>query len=553
MTTFKAFLLCGMAAFIAPEAVQAQQTEDGDTPTGDIIVTATKSEKRLSDVPLSVAAIGQEDLERYGAQDVTALLGRVAGLSIETGQPGFTRFVIRGVNAGGQFGWRQGAATAIYIDESPLTTRTNFFFASPDINLFDIARVEVLRGPQGTLYGASAIGGAIRAIPNAPDASGYSAVVDGELSATQEAGDPNYALRGAINIPLIADQLAVRLMADHVSNAGFIDAILIDDQDFIAEAATAPRIEDYNSQERTTLRASLAWTPTDRVRIQPAVTYQLNRADGAGDFALNSFGKRDRATVFAFNPAFEQDGRAYEFVRDELLLLSLNAAVDIDALGGLTLSSITSWQDRSATGRDDSVASNGAWVIGFGLDDAYTGFDPSFGDFGTDVRQFSQELRLATTGEQRVQVVGGLFYNRLRQRDTIRYSFEGTAQAVFDTYGIVDPVSYDGIDRFAEDEYAAFANLDWRITDKLTLGGGLRVTHYEQDLSRGAAFPAFGDPGDLADPAFLQAEETVLTPRFVASFQPTSEWLAYVSATRGFRTGGGNPPENLDTSKNPRL
>lgn len=545
MQNWKVRLLLGAALGGVPTVAFAQEGEKDASASGDIVVTATKTEQLLSKVPLSLGAVGQEALERYGAQDSTALLGRIAGLSIETGQPGFTRFVIRGVNAGGQFGWRQGAATAIYLDESPLTTRTNFFFASPDINLFDMARIEVLRGPQGTLYGASAIGGAVRAIPNAPDSRTFSATAEAELSATQDSGDPNHGLRGAINLPLVQDRLALRLVAEHARSAGFIDAILLTGQDFTAQAATARRLRDYNDQERLTLRATLGWTPSASVSVTPSITWQRNEAGGAGDFALNSFGKRNRATVFAFNPAFERDGRAYEFVRDELLLLSLKASADFDALGGLTLSSITSWQDRTARGRDDSVASNGAWVIGFGLDDSYTGFDPSFGDFGTKVRQFSQELRLATSGSQPVQFVGGLFYNRLRQRDTIRYSFEGTAQAVFDTYGIADPVNYDGIDRFAEDEYAAFANIEWRITDDVTLGGGLRVTRYDQVLRRGAAFPAFADPGDLANPARLTADETVLTPRFVASWQATPEWLAYASATRGFRTGGGNPPENL--------
>lgn len=546
MRSFHVMMMCSVAAG-AMEPARAQQRPAEPTAPApvDIVVTATKSERALSDVPLSVGVADAAALTRWGAQDATSLLGRIAGLSIETGQPGFTRFVIRGVNAGGQFGWRQGAATAIYLDESPLTTRTNFFFASPDINLFDMARVEVLRGPQGTLYGASAIGGAVRAIPNAPDATKLTVAAEGELSSTQDAGSANHALRGALNLPLVLDRLALRLVADHSRNAGFIDAILLSGQDFIAEAATAPRIRDYNDQERLTLRAALAFTPSDNVLIQPAVTWQRNQAGGAGDFALNSFGTRDRATVFAFNPQFERDGRAYEFVRDDLLLLSLKASADVDALGGLTLSSITSWQDRRARGRDDSVASNGSWVVGFGLDDSYTGLDPSFGDFGTKVRQFSQELRVVSSADQSLQFIGGLFFNRLRQTDTIRYSFEGSPQSVFDTYGIVDPVNYDGRDDFAEDEYAAFGNLDWRLPGGVTLGAGLRITHYDQSLERGAAFPAFGDPGDLANPARLTAAETVLTPRFVASWQAMPELLAYASATRGFRTGGGNPPENL--------
>ncbi|GGI73083.1 TonB-dependent receptor [Polymorphobacter multimanifer] len=534
-------LLC--AAAVAPAAV-AQEAQP--TLAEEIIVTASKTEQRLGLVTASVAAFDSEALARFGAQDANALLGRVAGLSIETSQPGFARYVIRGVNAGGQFGWRQGAATAIYLDEAPLTTRTNFFFASPDINLYDMARIEVLRGPQGTLYGASAIGGAIRAVPTAPDRSTFSAKGEAELSSTQDAGSPNFALRGAVNLPLATDTAALRISGDYVENQGFIDAILIRTQDFVTEAATAPRIRDYNSQNRLTLRAALSLLPAEGVEIVPSLTYLRNRAGGAGDFALNAFGNRNRATVFAFNPTFEADGRPYEFVNDELVVASLKMTADIDALGGLQLVSATNWQDRRAGGRDDSIASNGSWVVGFGFDDTYAAsVDPSWGEFGTRGRQFSQEVRLVTTGSQSLQLVGGLFYNRLRQTDTILYSFEGSPQALFDQFGVADAISYDGRDDFAEDEYAAFANAELRLGGGFAVAGGLRVTHYTQMLLRGASFPAFDDPGDRANPSRLTASETRLTPRLVASWRGSDGVTAYVSAAEGFRTGGGNPPENL--------
>ena len=165
-----------------PSRLSAQEAEQPrDEQPGEIIVTAGKREQALSDVPASVVAFDQARLELLGAQDATALLGRVAGLSVETSQPGFSRFVIRGVNAGGQFGWRQGSATGIYLGDTPLTTRANFFFASPDINLFDMDRIEVLRGPQGTLFGAAAIGGAIRAMPNAADPTRLAMTGEAEL------------------------------------------------------------------------------------------------------------------------------------------------------------------------------------------------------------------------------------------------------------------------------------------------------------------------------------------------------------------------------------
>ncbi|MEM6415646.1 MAG: TonB-dependent receptor [Pseudomonadota bacterium] len=521
------------------------QDADSTLRRDEIVVTANKREQPLSTVAGSVAAITRDQIELIGAQDATAFLGRVAGLSIETSQPGFNRFVIRGVNAGGQFGFRQGSGTALYFDDTPLTTRANFFFASPDINLFDLERVEVLRGPQGTLFGSSAIGGAVRAVPRRPDYTTFSGSLEGEGSYTRDAGDPNYAVRASLNMPIIDDKLALRIVGEQMRNDGFIDAVLITGRDFIKEAETAPRIRDYNDQERTTIRAALGWQANNWLEVTPSVLFQNNRAGGAGDFALNAFGNSDRATIFEFNPAFEADGRDYEFVDDELFIGTIKAEAALDMLGGLSLVSVTSYQDRTASARDDAIAANGGFVAAYGLGSGFDGVDPFFSEFGTEVQQITQELRVVTTGAQRLQFVGGLYFNQLDQTDTIVYSFEGASQATFDNFGIVTAEAFDGRDEFREDEHAIFANAEYAITDKLKVTAGARLTYYEQVLSRGAAFPAFDDPGDLNNPSILRAEETKLTPRAIISYEPRDGLLLYTSAAEGFRTGGGNPPENL--------
>lgn len=540
------WLYLASAALMLPTRLSAQEAEQPrDEQPGEIIVTAGKREQALSDVPASVVAIDQARLELLGAQDATALLGRVAGLSVESSQPGFSRFVIRGVNAGGQFGWRQGSATGIYLGDTPLTTRANFFFASPDINLFDMDRIEVLRGPQGTLFGAAAIGGAIRAMPNAADPTRLAMTGEAELSGTQGAGAPNYAVRAMANIPLIEDRAAIRLVADYNRMDGFIDAILIGTQDYIAELPTAPRIANYNDSERLNLRASGYVQLADNVVAEPSLTYMRNRAGGAGDFALNTLRDQGRATVFARNPVFDATGAPYEFVRDELVVGALSLTASFDWLGGIDLVSATAYQSRNAAARDDTVAANGSWVVGFGFDEDYLGLDPSFADFRTNVSQFTQELRLVTTGGQRLQMVAGLYFGAIRQIDDIVYSFEGSPPPLLDDLFIPDPRNYVGRDRFREDELAAFMNADYRVTDRLTATAGARLTYYKQTLQRGASFPAFEDPGDLDDPARLTASETKVLPRFALTWRDPAGWLVYASAAEGFRTGGGNPPENL--------
>jgi len=226
---------------LASDRAAAQSAEPAAQQLERVTVTATRRETSLLQTPVSVTAVTGAELEASGTRDVIDALGRVPGLSVETARPGYSKFTLRGVNAGGPYGWRQGAATATYLDDIPLTTRTNFWFSAPDLNLYDLERLEGLRGPQGTLFGASALGGAVRAITPAPDTRDFFGRASVEGGKTSGSGGVNGAVRAAVNVPLQADTLGLRISAERARDAGFLDAIKSRTQDVAATAATQPR------------------------------------------------------------------------------------------------------------------------------------------------------------------------------------------------------------------------------------------------------------------------------------------------------------------------
>lgn len=504
----------------------------------DVTVSAERVDRPASRLPMSVTALAGTQLERRAVRDLTDLLGTLPGVSQETARGGFNRLVIRGVNAGGQFGWRQGAATAIYLDDAPLATRTNFWFGAPDLDLFDLTRVEVLRGPQGTLFGASAIGGAIRLVANAPDLRERHVRTEVESGFTAGAGTPDAGLRTVVNVPLVRDRLAVRVVGDVRRSAGFIDA-LITDRQRLAPVATARTLSDFNDNTRLNLRLSLLGRPAEGWEIQPTLHLLQQRGGGIGAVRFNAVSQDGDRTVFGRNAAFDADGRPYESLND---LLALGTVRITRTLGIGRVVATTSFDRRRARQRDDAVAANGNWIESFAIDSAYDAtLEPSYNDFGTRTRRVTQELRFDAKGTGRLRGTVGFFFSDLRQTDTLHYSLEGGTPGLLARYELSDPVTFAGRDRFDEQEVALFADGTLALLPSLDLTLGVRGTRYTQSLDRFQASPAFGDVA--GNSLVLPADATRLTPRVAVAWRPQARTMVYASASEGFRTGGANPPE----------
>ncbi|HEY8352386.1 MAG TPA: TonB-dependent receptor, partial [Sphingomonadales bacterium] len=304
------------AAAPAAEGAQESQNSHGFQ-IDEILVTASKRSLRLQDVPMAVSALDASRLDRMGAKGFNDYLRSIPGVSFIDRGPGRNKIIIRGISDGPNSGTE--STTGIYIDETPITEALQ----TADINMFDVERVEVLRGPQGTLYGAGSMGGTVRIILNKPDSTAFGAAAEGTLSTTRRGGE-NYEVNGMVNVPVIEDRLAVRVVGNYREEGGYIDDVV-------------RNIKDANEATIKGGRAMVQFTPSDDLTILGSVTYQDTEygALPAEDLARGNF----------------QQGRLYsEHGGDEWYLYSLE--VDYD-FGGVQLTSVTSYFEKDTLARLD--------------------------------------------------------------------------------------------------------------------------------------------------------------------------------------------------------
>jgi outer membrane receptor protein involved in Fe transport len=232
----------------------------------EITVTATKRESTIRDVPFSINVQTQDDIQRSGASDIEELSRNIAGLTVQNLGPGQSQVAIRGVSAGQIVRDQPGVKeqVGVYLDESVISLS----LFTPDFDLYDLNRVETLRGPQGTLFGSGSIGGTIRYITNAPDPTAFAGNFEVDVN-TMSDGETGGGVKGMVNIPL-GESSALRLVGFTTQFPGWIDARQ-EDGSFK---------EDVNGGERLGIRAALAFSPTDNLTITPRVVYQELTTDG---------------------------------------------------------------------------------------------------------------------------------------------------------------------------------------------------------------------------------------------------------------------------------
>ena len=539
LATASALVLMGPAAALAQTASPERSARSG---LEEIIVTATRREESLLKVPVSIAAYTQESLDEKGVRSIEDLARITPGLSIMQGFSGIKYISIRGVES------RWGATTTgVYIDETPIQVRslsisTNFYPA-----LFDLERVEVLRGPQGTLFGAGAMGGAVRFIIAKPDLNDYSASVRTEAAFT-EGGDPTYEAGGAIGGPLVEDKIGFRASGYYRHEGGYIDRV-----PFYANRGTAE--ENSNSRGVTVGNAALTFAPTDSLKITPTVFFQkVDRDDTEQFWTWTQASSRE-----PLPNSTNAEGVA-SWGKDETVLTSLNAEWNP---GAVSLISNTSYMDREVDSRDDGTA--------FILDvygpavfrpDGAGGLRPTlftdqFENAGERTtinlnmtqRSFTQELRLQSnpSDDAKLSYVFGLFYQKLRQ--TVSERDSATVPEVFSPnmiaplfglpIGFPIPLAEDGaftaaFDESIDEQYAAFLNVDYKLTDRLTVSAGARFSHMEFDFLGTSEFVG------IPDSASGHSEEEPVTPKVGLQYTPNENWLIYASAAEGFRPGGAN-------------
>ena len=521
-----------MLALPLPVAAQQEQPSEGEEPpqfTEEVTVrvTARKREENLQSVPFSIVAPTQQVLRNRGAESLEDVSANVAGFSIQNLGPGQSQIAIRGVSAGQIVRDQPGVKeqVGVYLDESVISLS----LFTPDIDLFDMSRVEVLRGPQGTLFGSGSLSGTVRYITNQPELGVFEGTGELGFDALGAGGFGNNT-KVALNVPL-GELAAARVTAYNTVLGGFMDAVQPD----------GSVDEDVNGGRRTGARVAVLVQPNERLSITPRVIYQDVSMDGwnridAYNILANPFTTTRPAVSLGERQLFTQFEEPFA---DQFVLGDVKVEYDF---GNVVLTSITSVTDRDVEVVRDSTAlaaSVAGGTIGL-AEEAYTLDAPLIDTTGAQA--VTEELRLSGAAG-RVDWVGGLFYSNAERRYGQSLPITGfeavTGIPTQGEHAARDELFWSDL-LYDFDQFALFGEVSVAVTERLHLTGGLRW--YGFDERRVQTFDGiYSDPGtNRGDIAARGA-----APRVIASYDVTEATQVNAQVSKGFRLGGINDPLNV--------
>jgi outer membrane receptor protein involved in Fe transport len=522
----------GLALSAATAGAQTESTAN----LGEVIVTAQKRSEALTDVPMSVSVLPGEALERQQVDNFQDFAALVPGLSINTNTRGITRLTIRGINTGGV-----ASTVGVYVDEVPFGSSSglaNGAILSGDFDTFDMARIEVLRGPQGTLYGASSLAGVIKYVTNEPSTDGF----EGRAQASMEdveGGGTGYAATGVVNIPL-GETFAIRASGFYRSDEGFIDSIGNNPILFFADPSVTivdgTRVEDdLNSLDTTGGRLSAQFEPNENFSLNLAAFFQNIDSDGADMF------EADPDTLAPLYGGFVVSRYHPEYTDIDYRIYS--ATIDWD-LGPVTLQSVTSYGEFEQTfQRDAALVPLGGLPVSQLATLIYGTPLSAILNQITFTDKFTQELRLVSPESDSFDWLAGIYYT------------DEDSGLDPQTYTLVDPGTENpaaGIPNLADgslvstyEELAVFANATWHITDRFDLAFGGRWSDNDQEASQTLTIglpPELGGGTAVFDG--LTSSESPFTWSVSPRFEFSDTTSMYARVATGFRPGGPNvlPP-----------
>ncbi|MEO6225112.1 MAG: TonB-dependent receptor [Sphingomicrobium sp.] len=583
-----------------PPAVQ--QAQDGQVrDQTEIIITATKRSENLQNVAQSVQVLGTRKLDQLDISNFEQYTKQLPSVSYNVSQSGGAVVYMRGVASGGDGNHSASPpSVGVYLDEQPVTT----IGGALDVHIYDIARIESLAGPQGTLYGALSEAGTIRIITNKPDLNATYGRVDGELNLTAHAHEPGGKMEGMINVPIVADRVAFRASGFYERDPGFIDNVYgsrtycgtpIKDSggetigcnhDGFSVNNSAYLKRDINDAEMYGGRAALKIDLDDNWTVTPTIMHQYAKYNGFGgaDVSLGDLqAQRFRGDEY----------RKDQFTQAALTIEGKIWNFDVTYAGAYMdrpTQSIADYTDYVEAYDNNYTSSGGIYNYLYFLDSAGNPIEPHQDIFGTEhFKKFSQELRIATPKENRARALFGAFYQRQSNHIFQNYLVPNLAPdlSVNGWPGTIWLTLQDRVDR----DWAIFAEGEFDVTPKVTLIAGGRLYRFDNSLFGFAGFgknPAYGidpdappnaagasggvrrcltvngeqaidDPdaalasGALADTPCTNVgsvEGGVAVPkhtkgdgfihRLSARFKPTDKTMFYATWSRGFRPGGLN-------------
>ncbi len=511
-----------------PDRTSAKDT----TALEEIVVTAEKRESTVQKTPISMVAISEAEIQARGLEDFRSIAQETPGVSMKTSGPGQTEFEMRGLDATGGF----SPTVGFYIDDAPLTAPAQAAQGKVvvDPDLYDLNRVEVLRGPQGTLYGAGSMGGTIKLVTNPPQLNTVAVSAQTKESGT-DGGGFNYGGSAMVNLPITQDVAAIRFVGTYKYTSGWIDRVVLNPfpletnggqtRGNVLTAPVQARYSDVNWEELWGGRVSLLLKLGDNLTIEPGLMHQ--KISTGGPFTIDD----PPGNVYAHYQPFD----IAEPLEDNFSLYTLTIKYHFD--GADITSATAKWNRHDEQTQDISETIQSLLGI--------PSFYPPVGIGGgsqeeTDFSdQASEELRIASNGDGRFEWIGGLFFSDFDSNTTSLSNYAGL-EPIFGTTDLIsvgEPIHIT--------QRALFGETSYKFTDQLKGTLGLRYYKYsstEEAINRGIASIA-GGPGTVLE--FGRADNKGFNPKVNLSYTPTDDVLVYTTAAKGFRPGGPNTPVPL--------
>lgn len=563
--------LVGLAALL-PATAQAQETAPADTPAaanaepenqGDIIVTANRREQTVTSLPFNISAYGGEQLERANISSVASLTKQVPNFNIVDNGARTSASqipIIRGLNAS------QPVVAAARYFQSPV----GFYLGNAPITgalpIYDIARVEVLRGPQGTLYGAGSLAGAVRLVPEEPQLGTFAGSVTASAGITAHSSDPSYQFAGTLNLP-IGERLALRVNARYDYQGGFIDArdvlkrqgdsylgsppLLADTSDVANSPGVYFNKKDYNYARTTSARAALRWEPVDDASV--SLSYNIVKARGVGgNIDNNSYAggpsPLDPRRTLEATGNYERSVPTLEPWERKTQLAALDMSYD---LGFATVSSTIAYGKTEGDLINDSTVN----LLGSPLGVYYTGTPANPRAVipvrnADNERSWTQELRIVSAEGGPIDYTAGVFLQQHKRQIGLYVFAPGASEQSFAATGSLVPILLGGgyVPTLADgsvynqvtdqkfNEVSFYGDVTWHITDAWSLTGGARAFRqkFSSDLT---AFSTLFFV-DIAAASSNKVKDQIF--KLNTSYKWSDDGQVYATWSQGFRRGGAN-------------
>jgi iron complex outermembrane recepter protein len=562
--------LSGAAAMHAPPVVALDANASSDTTLEEVIVTARKRTENLQDVPISIDVYTSKDLQNLAISQFEDYATMTPSISFVSAGPGTQTFVMRGVSDGSNPNYANTATTAFLVDDMSM----NYYGTTPDMHLYDIERIEVLNGPQGTTFGAGAMAGALRFITNKPDPKAFSAGIDAD-GGKIDGGTHNGTVEGFINIPLIADWTALRISAYSDYHGGFINNI--DTTRNWVNGTVSNNSQwagkNYNVEKVTGARIALGQIIADGWKASLTYSYQKQLTHGAWDEnptiggavdnngnlvngPVRSFGTNN---VDRFGPEFKQYyAKTLDFHLDgNVGIGDLVYAGTYWAQDDRWVNEYSEYMQYINTGPPDNLtaASQQGYTcltdpISSGGISPYSGCKPptQYFDYVNHIDRWSHELRLQSKEGGRFHWLGGVYWEKTRDIYSDYYHMPGlqtagqawqAATLYYYDQGALPPKPDDWYSYVGRSDYlqtTEFINLQYDLTSRLHVEAG--TVHFHSRFSS-SSYGGFWYAPQVPQPP-AGGESTKWNSKVDVSYKVLDGLLIYADAAQGFRDGGVN-------------